>query len=86
MTYIDDLVILYNLQVWFRQNRLDLLENSDKVWTKEFAKWLQEQGCEIDYYQPYSSVLRNGLGIAPGYDRLMFADSSAATWFVLRWS
>jgi hypothetical protein len=84
MTYIDDINIIYNLQYWFRKNRIDDLDNNDKVWAENFKQWLAEQGCEIDYAN--NRVLRNSLGIAPNYDKLRFANSKDATIFVLRWS
>jgi len=84
MIYIDDTSIVYNLQVWFRQNRIDDLANNESVWRVEFETWLWQQGCEIE--RSNDRVLRNSLGLAPGYDRLKFCRDEDAVWFKLRWS
>jgi len=84
MTYINDFNIIINIQVWYRHNRLDNLANDDRVWREDFRAWLKEQGCEIDLSN--NRLLRNSLGIAPGYDRLRFEDDRDATVFILRWS
>ena len=81
MTYINDFNIIINIQVWYRHNRLVNLSNDDRVWREDFRAWLKEQGCEID-----PGPGNNGLGFAPGYDRLRFEDDQAATVFILRWS
>ncbi len=84
MTYIDDINVIYNLQVWFRQNLIDGLDNNESVWRVEFETWLWQQGCEIE--RSNDRVLRNSLGIAPGYDRLRFDRDEDAVLFKLKWS
>ena len=87
MTYIDSLRVIYNLQVWFRENRIDDLPNDTSIWSREFRKWLSEQGCEIEHDEDeFCRKIRNGLGLAPGYDRLKFERDVDATLFMLRWS
>ena len=86
MTYINDFNIINNIQVWYRHNRLVNLANDDRVWREDFRAWLKEQGCEIDPGPGNNRLLRNGLGIAPHYDRLRFEDDRDATVFILRWS
>lgn len=86
MTYIDSLHVIYNVQVWFRKNCIDDLPNDSDIWAREFRKWLAEQGGEIDRDDYFSPRLRNGLGLAPGYDRLKFERDEDATIFLLRWS
>jgi hypothetical protein len=83
MTYIDDVEVVYNLQVWFRKNSIDSLPNDDRAWRGEFEAWLREQGCEIE--RGNDRLLRNSFGMAPGYDRLRFDRDEDAMLFALRW-
>jgi len=84
MTYIDDADVVYNLQRWFRKNRIDSSPNDDRIWIEVFESWLRDQGCEIE--RSHDRVLRNSLGIASGYDRLRFEHERDAVLFQLRWS
>lgn len=84
MTYINNLTVIYNIQVWFRQNCMDDLPNDDVIWAREFRRWLAGQGGEIVLNE--KAYLRNSLEIAPGYDRLKFERDEDATAFLLRWS
>ena len=84
MKYIQDSDLWYTLQVYFKNIIMPDLANDDKVWAHEFRRWLKEQGAEIEQ-SPYRLV-RNSLGIAPHYDKLVFEDEQRLTWFVLRWS
>ena len=84
MTYIDNVSVIYNIQVWFRKNCIDDLPNDSDIWAREFRKWLAEQGGEIEPSK--EGYLRNSLEIAPGYDRLKFERDEDATLFILRWS
>ena len=86
MTYIDSLRVIYNVQVWFRNNRIDDLPNDTSIWSREFSKWLADQGGEIDINEEFCQGWRNGLGISPGYDRLKFERDEDAILFILRWS
>lgn len=87
MTYIDDLRVIYNVQVWFRENFIDDLPNDSDIWSREFRKWLADQGCEIDNEVSQATrMIRNSLGLAPGYDRFKFNRNEDAVIFVLRWS
>jgi len=84
MTYIKNLTVIHNIQVWFRQNCMDDLPNDDVIWAREFRQWLSDQGCEIVLNE--KEYLRNALNIAPGYDRLKFERDEDATAFLLRWA
>ena len=84
MIQVDTEEIYYNTQVYFAKNLLNNLPNDDKIWAKEYRRWLYEQGCEIQESSPY--VVRNGIGIAPGYDKFVFQDERLATLFILRWA
>lgn len=84
MKILADQEIMYTLQVYFRKNILPELDNDDRLWSDKFKLWLSEQGAAIDYHP--GRLLRNGLGIAPHYDRLVFEDESKLTMFMLRWS
>ena len=84
MTYIDNVNVIYNIQVWFRKNRIDNLPNDVSIWAREFRLWLAEQGGEIE--PANERYVRNSLGIAPCYDRLKFERDEDATAFLLRWS
>lgn len=84
MKYIQDSDLWYTLQVYFKNIIMPDLVNDDKVWAHEFRRWLKEQGAEIEQ-SPYRLV-RNSLGIAPHYDKLVFDDEQRLAWFVLRWS
>lgn len=87
MTYIDSLQVIYNVQVWFRNNRMDDLPNNSTIWSREFSKWLADQGGEIDINEELPRNWRNEcLGLSPGYDRLKFERNEDATAFLLRWS
>lgn len=84
MKIIADPAIMYNLQVYFRENILPQLDNDDRVWTTNFKLWLLEQGAAIEHHP--GRLLRNSLGIAPHYDALAFENEQDATVFVLRWT
>lgn len=84
MKIILDPEIMVNLQIYFRKNILPELPNDDRLWADSFKLWLSEQGAAIDYHP--GRLLRNGLGIAPHYDRLVFEKEQDATFFILRWS
>lgn len=73
----------YNTQVYFRKNHIDKLPNDDKIWAKEYSKWLAEQGCFIVHSN--DRVLRNSLGVAPHYDKFGFKREEDAVQFTLRW-
>jgi hypothetical protein len=85
VTYVDNTTVIYNIQVWFRQNCIDNLPNDSCVWASEFRQWLAEQGGEIELNNAHA-YLRNSLEIAPGYDRIKFERNEDATVFLLRWS
>lgn len=85
MIYVDNPELWYNLQIYFRVNIIPDLENDDKTWSREFRRWLKEQGADIEFVMG-RRLLRNGLGIAPHYDRLVFDNERDATMFILRWS
>ena len=76
--------IFYNSQVWFASNLLPGLPNDDKVWAPTYRQWLLEQGAVLECVD--RNVLRNSLGVAPGYDHLVFERDEDLTMFVLRWS
>lgn len=87
MTYIDSLKVIYNVQVWYRQNCMDDLPNDSSIWSREFRKWLAEQGCKIEHHEDeFCRKLRNGLDMTPGYDRFKFERDEDATMFLLRWA
>lgn len=84
MILIDTNDLYYNTQVYFRKNLMDDLPNDDKVWCEEYHKWLKSQGAKIVFSK--SDLIRNALGVAPGYDKFGFENEHDATLFVLRWS
>ncbi len=84
MILIDTNELYYNTQVYFRKNLMDDLPNDDKVWCEEYHKWLKSQGVVI--VNSSGDLIRNALGIAPGYDKFGFENEHDATIFVLRWS
>ena len=87
MIYIDSLKVIRNVQVWYRQNCMDDLPNDSSIWSREFRKWLAVQGCEIEHDEDeFCRNFRNGLGLAPGCDRLKFERDEDATIFLLRWA
>ena len=85
MKYIGNPDLWYNLQIHFKNNIMPNLENDDRVWAFAFRRWLKEQGADIEpaMNQRY---MRNSLGIAPHYDKLVFENEQDATMFTLRWS
>ena len=85
MKYIENPDIWYNLQIHFKNNIMPSLENDDKVWAMAFKRWLKDEGADIEMELGYR-LIRNSLGIAPHYDRLVFEDERYATMFMLRWS
>lgn len=74
----------WNSQIWFAKNIIPNLPNDDHVWALEYQKWLQEQGAEL--VLSHSGLIRNSIGVAPGYDHIEFADEQKHLIFVLRWS
>lgn len=85
MKYIENPDIWYNLQIHFKNNIMPSLENDDKVWAMAFKRWLKDEGADIEMELGYR-LIRNSLGIAPHYDRLVFEDERDSTMFILRWS
>lgn len=85
MKYIENPNIWYNLQTHFKNNIMPRLENDDKVWAAAFRRWLKEQGADIEHLMN-QRLMRNGLGIAPHYDKLVFEDERDAMMFILKWS
>jgi hypothetical protein len=76
--------IYYNTQVWFARNVIPGLSNDDKIWAQEYKKWLLKQGAVVEHYD--LGVIRNSIGVAPGYDYLVFERDEDLTMFALRWS
>ena len=64
---------------------MDDLPNDDRIWAREYRKWLAERGGQIIKGDP-RPVIRNALDIAPGYDKFGFENEKDATIFVLKWS
>lgn len=62
------------------------MPNHERVWAERYRKWLAEQGCVIVLTKSDYEVVRNSLGVAPGYDKFGFENEHDATIFVLRWS
>lgn len=83
MILLDTNELYYNTQVYFRKNLMDDLPNDDDVWREEYHKWLKSQGAKIVFSK---ELIRNILGIAPGYDKFGFENEHDATLFVLKWS
>ena len=85
MKYIDNPDLWYNLQTHFKNNIMPCLENDDRVWAAAFRRWLKEQGADIELVLN-QRLMRNSLGIAPHYDKLVFENEQDATMFILRWT
>lgn len=84
--YDESTVTMYfNTQVYFRQHLLNDLANNEQVWQQRYHNWLAEQGCVI-VRSDKKNLLRNSLGIAPGFDTFGFGDERDAVIFRLRWS
>jgi hypothetical protein len=76
--------LYYNTQVYFAKNILPGLPNDDRKWKNEYKEWLKEQGCTV---KPHSnSLIKNSLGVSPGYDVFEFLQEKDAIMFMLRWS
>lgn len=85
MILLETGIIYGNTQVYFRKHYIDKLPNDDKIWAREYAKWLAEQGAVI--VRPDKiDLLKNSLGISPTYDKFGFERQEDATLFALRWS
>lgn len=76
--------IYYNTQIWFTRNIIPKLPNDDREWAQEYRKWMLGQGAVVEHSD--RDVIRNGIGIAPGYDYLVFERDEDLSMFVLRWS
>jgi hypothetical protein len=59
------------------------LANDNQVWAREFRQWLSLQGAVIEHSP--ERLVRNGLDVAPGFDRLVFQDDEQMMIFLLRW-
>jgi hypothetical protein len=85
MTYIYDVNIIINIQVWYRHNRLVNLANDDRVWRspgqwRDLRIWLIENVNDMDY---------DAAGVdLQDYDRRVFyfARKQDAMMFTLKWS
>jgi hypothetical protein len=76
--------IYYNTQIWFARNILPGLPNDNNAWARAYSKWMLGQGAVVE--RSDRDVIRNGIGIAPGYDYLVFDRDEDLTMFALRWS
>ncbi len=84
MQSIQDFDLWYRLQRYFVDNIMPDLANDNRVRAREFRQWLLLQGAVIEHSP--EQLVRNGLDIAPGFDRLVFQDDELATVFILRWA
>jgi hypothetical protein len=84
MQSIQDFDLWYRLQRYFADNIMPKLANDNQVWAREFRQWLLLQGAVIEHSP--ERLVRNGLDVAPGFDRLVFQDDRLATVFILRWA
>ena len=79
-----------NTQVYFAEHILKDLPNDERQWEKAYRDWLFEQGAVVVKPEQCGIgvplLIRNSLGIAPGYDHFGFSSSRLAEVFVLRWS
>lgn len=62
------------------------MPNHERVWAERYRDWLAEQGCVIVLTESDIDVVRNSLGVAPGYDKFGFKNEQDAVWFTLKWS
>ena len=84
MQSIQDFYLWFRLQKYFADNIMPNLVNDNRVRAREFRQWLLLQGAVIEHSP--ERLVRNGLDVAPGFDRLVFQDDRLATVFILRWS
>jgi hypothetical protein len=82
--YLETGDLYYNTQVYFKKNLMADLPNDDKAWQKSYHAWLETQGAVI--VNSSFDLIRNALGVAPGYDKFGFENESDATLFVLKWA
>lgn len=75
--------VYYNTQVWFAKNIVPGLPNNDQDWAQTYEKWILEQGAVV--VRSDRDIVRNAIGIAPGYDHLVFERDEDLTMFMLRW-
>ena len=83
MIYLETDQIHYTTREYFRKHVIDNLPNILDEWAKGYRVLLAEQGCEI--VRQGENLLRDGLDVAPGYDRFLFRDEQAAILFSLKW-
>ena len=83
MQSIQDFDLWYRLQRYFADNIMPDLANDNRVWAREFRQWLLLQGAVIEHSP--ERLVRNGLDVAPGFDRLVFQDDEQMMIFLLRW-
>lgn len=86
MTYLETEDIYYNTQVYFRKHKWVNMPNHERVWAERYREWLAEQGCVIVHTESTIPVVRNSLGVAPGFDRFGFERQEDAVLFALRWT
>jgi len=76
--------LYYTTQVYFARYILPGLPNDERNWKDGYHEWLNEQGCTV---KPHPiNLLKNSLGVSPGYDVFQFLQEKDATLFALRWS
>lgn len=85
MILLETKNLYYNTQVYFWQHYMSYLDNDDKVWAAAYLHWLKNQGAEI-VRSDNKGLIRNALGLAPGYDKFGFKNEQNAVWFALKWS
>lgn len=86
MILLETHQMYYNTQVYFREHHLDQLPHDDKIWAREYARWLAGQGAVIVRPAMFDFYIKNSLGISPGYDKFGFERAEDAVQFTLRWS
>lgn len=84
MIYLETEHLYYNTQVYFRKHMWVDMPNHERIWGERYRAWLAEQGCTV--VDGHSPVLRNSLGVAPGFDYFAFENEQDAAMFALRWS
>lgn len=76
--------LYYNTQIYFAKNILPGLPNDMWEWKNGYKEWLKEQGCTVKPHP--NSLIKNSLGVSPGYDAFQFLHEKDATMFLLRWA
>lgn len=84
MVYLSTDPLYFNLRRYFVRHYHDYPPTNWYKLKLEFQSWIESQGAIIVHSE--KGVIRNSLGLAPGFDLFGFEREEDAIIFALKWS